>query len=290
MSERLRVDRYASAAEFLDAATAWLGAREAKHNLILGISATMRDHPEVYAASPYLATVAHDRALVAAAIRTPPYNAVLSEVDDELALDLLVADLGAAEHGSGLPGVVGPPDVATGFANRWVAVHGGRWEIGMEERIFQLTTVIPPRPVSGAMRPVTPTDRPLLVDWIAAFGREALGDDDATRAATSVDDWLAGKGRHLWLWDDHGPKSLTGVGGETPNGIRIGPVYTPPAERGQGYASALVAAVSQAQLDAGRRFCFLYTDVTNPTSNRIYQAIGYRPVTGALRLDFMPRR
>ncbi len=78
------------------------------------------------------------------------------------------------------------------------------------------------------------------------------------------------------------------VGGETPNGIRIGPVYTPPADRGQGYASALVAAVSQAQLDAGRRFCFLYADLANPTSNKIYQAIGYRPVTDALRIDFHP--
>ena len=107
-----------------------------------------------------------------------------------------------------------------------------------------------------------------------------------SRAMASVDDWLAGKGRRLWLWDDNGPRSLTGVGGETPNGIRIGPVYTPPSDRGQGYASALVAAVSQAQLDAGRRFCFLYADLANPTSNKIYQAIGYRPITDALRIDF----
>jgi predicted GNAT family acetyltransferase len=56
------------------------------------------------------------------------------------------------------------------------------------------------------------------------------------------------------------------------------PVYTPPALRGRGYASALVAAVSQAQLDAGRRFCFLFTDLANPTSNRIYQDIGYEAV------------
>jgi predicted GNAT family acetyltransferase len=138
------------------------------------------------------------------------------------------------------------------------------------------------------MRPATPVDRPLLVAWIAAFGREALGDEDASRVASSVDDWLAGRGRTIWLWDDGGPVSLTGVGGATPHGIRIGPVYTPPERRGQGYASALVAAASQAQLDAGRRFCFLYTDLANPTSNKIYQAIGYRPVTDALRIDFRP--
>ena len=85
------------------------------------------------------------------------------------------------------------------------------------------------------------------------------------------------------------PVSLTGVSGATPHGIRIGPVYTPSAFRGRGYASALVAEVSQEQLDAGRRFCFLYTDLANPTSNKIYQAIGYRPVTDALRIDFRHR-
>jgi predicted GNAT family acetyltransferase len=60
--------------------------------------------------------------------------------------------------------------------------------------------------------------------------------------------------------------------------VRIGPVYTPPEARNRGYASALVAAISQAQLDAGRRFCFLFTDLANPTANHIYQAIGYEPV------------
>ena len=55
-------------------------------------------------------------------------------------------------------------------------------------------------------------------------------------------------------------------------------MYTPPPARGRGYASALVAEASQLQLDAGRRFCFLFTDLANPTSNHIYQAIGYEPV------------
>lgn len=280
----MRLDRYGGVAEFLAAAGGWLEKHEAEHNLILGIASTVIDHPDLYGGPPYLATVSAGDTLVAAALRTPPYNVVLSDVEDHEALDLLVADLRPTDA----PGVVGRPDVATAFATRWVAARGGRWEIGMEERIFELTEVIPPRPVPGTMRAAVPSDRPLLVDWIAAFGREALGDQDGSRVAASVDDWLAGKGRQLWLWDDDGPTSLTGVGGRTPNGTRIGPVYTPPDERGRGYASALVAAVSQAQLDAGLRFCFLYTDLANPTSNKIYQAIGYHPITDALRIDFLP--
>jgi hypothetical protein len=83
----------------------------------------------------------------------------------------------------------------------------------------------------------------------------------------------------LYVWDDDGPVSMCGVGGPTPNGVRIGPVYTPPGLRRRGYASACVAAASQAQLDAGRQFCFLFADIANPTSNHVYLKIGYEPVS-----------
>jgi predicted GNAT family acetyltransferase len=66
----------------------------------------------------------------------------------------------------------------------------------------------------------------------------------------------------------------------------VGPVYTPPEARRHGYASALVAHVSQDLLDGGRRFVFLYTDLANPTSNHIYQEIGYRPVADAYQYTF----
>lgn len=81
------------------------------------------------------------------------------------------------------------------------------------------------------------------------------------------------------FWEDGEPVSLAGFGNPTPNGVRIGPVYTPPGRRRRGYATALVAALTRALLGSGPRFCFLFTDLANPTSNTIYQRIGYRPVT-----------
>src|SRR5205823_10825158 len=104
-----------------------------------------------------------------------------------------------------------------------------------------------------------------------------------------VDLRLEGRGAGLVLWDDGGPTSVAGFGGATPNGIRIGPVYTPPELRRRGYASALVAALSQRMLDQGRRLCFLYTDLSNPTSNRIYRAIGYEPVCDSKEYRFAAR-
>ena len=74
--------------------------------------------------------------------------------------------------------------------------------------------------------------------------------------------------------------------GPTPNGIRVNFVYTPDENRGRGYASNLVAAISQHHLDAGKRFVFLHTDQANPTSNRIYQRIGYAPVSNSERWTF----
>ena len=89
------------------------------------------------------------------------------------------------------------------------------------------------------------------------------------------------------LWEDGGAVvSASGWGGPTPNGIRIGPVYTPPELRGRGYATALVAELSQTLLDEGRRFCFLFTDLANPTSNAIYERIGYVRVCEAAMISF----
>jgi predicted GNAT family acetyltransferase len=83
--------------------------------------------------------------------------------------------------------------------------------------------------------------------------------------------------------------SLSGHSGPTPNGIRIGPVYTPPDLRGNGYATTLVARQSQWLLDNGHRYCFLYTDLANPRSNSIYQRIGYRQIAESAQYRFSQR-
>jgi predicted GNAT family acetyltransferase len=66
--------------------------------------------------------------------------------------------------------------------------------------------------------------------------------------------------------------------GATPRGIRIGYVYTPPDRRRRGYAGACVAELSRRLLAAGRAFCVLYADLSNPTTNALYQRMGYKPV------------
>jgi len=126
------------------------------------------------------------------------------------------------------------------------------------------------------MRDAKAAERDLLISWFEAFHEEVGGIMGSAEEA--VDLRLSGGSSGLRVWWNAEPVSIAGFGGPTPNGIRIGPVYTPPHLRRRGYATACVAALTQDLLSAGRRFVFLFTDLENPTSNSIYQQIGYRPV------------
>jgi predicted GNAT family acetyltransferase len=276
----MQLTRYDAIEPFYARAEPFLLAHEAEHNLPLGICSTLLTQPDTYAQPPYLALVEQEGDVVAAAIRTPPFNLVLSLIagerrDEELTL--LVDNLRTVDPD--LPGVLGPSVVSRAFAERWQTATGQPYRPGMRQRIYRLTAVQPPVGVPGHARPATDADRPLLEAWMAAFGAETGVDGDlrdprewAARTLTSPD-------RDVLLWEDVEPVSLACSSASTPNGKRIGPVYTPPEARGRGYASACTAAVSQLQLDRGRRFCFLFTDLANATSNHIYQTIGYAPVS-----------
>jgi predicted GNAT family acetyltransferase len=116
---------------------------------------------------------------------------------------------------------------------------------------------------------------------------EALPEDAPGRdAERTVDARLRAGVGGFTIWEDGGPVSLAGWGGRTPNSVRIGPVYTPPEQRRRGYGSAVTAAVTAEQLAVGRTFCFLYTDLANPTSNKIYTEIGYELVCDSIDYAF----
>ena len=90
----------------------------------------------------------------------------------------------------------------------------------------------------------------------------------------------------MYVWDHDRPVSMALVQRETAHGICVSMVYTPPQLRERGYATSCVGALTQRMLDAGKQFCCLYTDLTNPTSNSIYRKIGYEPVCDSEDLAF----
>jgi uncharacterized protein len=285
----MTVERLDDAASFLAEAEPLLLADEARHNLILGIAGTIRDSPALYPERG-LWLVRDGGETVGAALRTLPYNLILARPRTPQA----VAELADALVGEELPGVVGAEPEAVEFAELWSGRLGIRARTSMRQGVYALEQVEPPPAAPGAARVATSADRELALRWWVAFGEEVLheGGPGRDRAEETLDHRLSSATAGILLWEYDGePVSLAGWGGPTPNGIRVGPVYTPPELRGRGYATALTADLSQRLLDGelfegGRRFCFLYTDLANPTSNAIYERIGYRRVAESAEIVF----
>jgi uncharacterized protein len=276
----MRVTRYGEVDEFLERAGPFLEEREAEHNLILGLSSQLRRNSRLFGDDPYLAVVEEEGGGVCGVVfRTPPHNLVLSELDEERAIEPVVAAV--RDEFESLPGVLGPKERAAQFAAAWEAATGAQGRLELAQRAFRVDRVEPPQGVPGRMRAYEPSDRELATRWMDAFTAEALPENAPHPQSSEefVDRRHEDPDGGLVFWEDGEVVSVAGYGGLTPNGIRIGPVYTPPELRGRGYGSAVTAALTQQLLDGGRRFCFLFTDLANPTSNSIYQRIGYRAVT-----------
>jgi uncharacterized protein len=251
----------------------YLHQHEAEHNLLLGIAHTLLHHPGRYPEPPYLAIAQTNGQIQAIAMRTPPYKLLLSKVRDSNAISSIAQDL--QDCPDPLPGVSGlVPEVET-FLQAWQTLTGQSSRRVMEMKIHQLTQVKPVAAASGLLRLATEGDRPLLLEWFAAFATEVGGvvHQDAERA---IDTGL--EQQSIYLWEDGIPVSWASGKSYLSTAARIGPVYTPPEYRRKGYATACVVALTQNLLEQGCDRCFLFTDRANPTSNRIYQAIGYRPV------------
>jgi uncharacterized protein len=288
----MQLRRFDNVQEFCHRVQQYLLQDEAEHNLLLGILHSLVHYPDRFPELPYMAactsrdvegTADPNAGILAVAICTPPYKLVLSKAQDLNALTLIAQDV--QSYLNQLPGVSGLITEVEAFLQIWQTLTGQRYRQVMEMRIHELTQVEPVTSAKGHLRVATETDRPLLVDWVSAFSAE-VGEIISEDPKTIVDRGLKRQSMHLW--DDGIPVSWASGSQSLPAAARIGPVYTPPEYRRKGYATACVAALSQKLLDQGCDRCFLFTDLANPTSNHIYQQIGYRPVCDWHDYSFIP--
>lgn len=220
--------------------------------------------------------------VAAAALRTPPWQMVVSEIDQQDAAELIAVWLPEDPE---LPGVNGLPVPARAVADAWQGATGGAYELTRREALHELDQLRdPPRPATGRLRRPRPEERALLIEWERAFADEVQL-ITGTRVDRLVDARLLYGGIHVW--DDGGPVSVVGNAPPVAGVMRLGPVYTPAALRGRGYASSAVAARSRLALEDGLR-CALFTDLANPTSNKIYAEVGYRRVADWEEMRFTP--
>lgn len=283
-------------AEFFDVVGDVLAEQPVLSTVMAGVAERIRRQREAGVPWPegvpcWFAAVLDGDEVVGTAMRTAPfgeYPAYLMPMPDEavhlLSKTLLARDEPVLAANGALPSV-------QVFCEDMAAATGKQAKIGQHTRLFELGDLVEPRPTAGRLRPGRLDEQPLIGSWYAAFMVDA--DEQAGREPgespheSPTDEELArriGTGRvFVWADEDDTPVNVTAATMPAYGVSRIGPVYTPKEQRGRGYASAAVYAVSKLLRDSGERPC-LFTDQANPTSNKIYEAIGYRPLVDMANL------
>lgn len=276
----MRVETTSDPVAFRDAVFDTLRADPVGNSVMLNSVALRADGRRDDAPATFVQVLDGDGNLVGTAMRTPPFQMLLGSMPLEAVGPVAEA---MARECPDAPGVQGEIDHARVFAERWRSLLGAAYELRHGIRLHRLGTLTVPE-APGAPRLATDDDLPLVIDWFLAFGDE-VGDPSAREEAAQLAEDKLGEGR-LWLWEDEGRRlCLVGHSRTQFGAARIGPVYTPTDCRGHGYASALTGYVSQLIRNTGADVC-LYTDLSNPTSNKIYAAIGYEPVADFVRYRF----
>ncbi|MEU7583835.1 GNAT family N-acetyltransferase [Streptomyces sp. NPDC041068] len=275
--------------EFLARAGDFLRSEPALHTVLLSVTDNLRARGlHTYGdGEPLFGTYAEDDGAVRGAfVRTPPHRVALGPVSPEAA-DALARRL--ADISPDLPGVATERGTAEAFAEAWEKRTGASVAADRLQRLYRLGTLTPPETAPpGRARVATEADRELLARWHEEFG-EAVGERPAMAPGAWADARLAYGGCTLWETPDGTPVAMAGVTRRSAGQVRVAPVYTPADQRGRGYGGAVTAAVTCAALDAGAAEVLLFTDLANPTSNSLYQRIGYRPVRDFAQYDFTER-
>lgn len=270
--------------EFLEHAGPLLYRDEPTNSLMLGLCGNILRAKEPPKIPPVFIRILKDGHTVTAAVQTPPMNLVITFAKTD-ELEFLAKHL--REIHAEFPGVVGPAVESEAFSTIWSKLSGKTKKLGMGQKIYKIQKVIIPNTI-GRLRLAQIEEADLIAQWLVEFGDESLPPierksfaERRPQAIRAIENQLA----YVWLVDEM-PVSMAHVGRPTQNGVSVSAVYTPKNLRKKGFASAVVAHLSQKMLDSGKKFCVLYTDLSNPTSNKIYQNLGYREVADSKHFLF----
>jgi GNAT superfamily N-acetyltransferase len=276
----------ASIGGFLDAAGAYLRSDPVQNTVHLTVLETLRQSgPAAFGDDPpvYGWHQSDSGNVDGAFLQTPPYPVLAAKLPEGTApalIELLTAS-GRQPSGANVAGADEADIIAA-----WTSATGGDTTARLRSRLFRLARLVPPDPLpAGVARWAGHDDYDLLVSWHSAFGAESgAGGEDPARLVT---DRLSHSG--LMIWEAAGrPVAMAGLTRKVAGVVRVASVYTLPGHRQRGYGGAITTAVSQAALDSGAAEVVLFTDITNPTSNALYQRLGYQPVGDRVLLGLEP--
>ncbi len=242
---------------------------EMANNVMIGLLSRIR---KGYYKDAYMVAVKDENRPVLAALQTPPFNLVISK-GNKSACSLIIGDI--LQNETSVPGVVGPQEMSAAFAGKWEKTTGQKVEARTELTFYALKKVLMPEKTQGKFRAANKIDAVWLTDWLVQFSKDAgLGEHEQRRNREATLKRI--RDGEIFVWEiDGSPVSIAAYAPMTETSARVGLVYTPDPEREKGYASACVANLSQHILNSGKKWCCLFANNTNPTSNKIYRRLGY---------------
>jgi predicted GNAT family acetyltransferase len=279
------ITRYDTAKQFLEVSQTLLEEKEAENNLILGLAATLNRDLKYYGNFHPLFFSVHENAkCVCAALQTPPHNLIIYAANRHLNDSIQKLCTFLVEHNIEIPGIIGPKDTVLKFVEIWNSMNNVSSRNQMHQLIYKLDKLNEIPLSNGQLRQATDSDLDLMIDWVGRFQSEVfqlMSTKEATKLAVKKIQEGA-----FYLWETDRPVSMAGWTRPTQNGVTIAFVYTPVKFRKMGYATSCVAKLS-ALLLSQYKFCSLFTDLSNPTSNSIYQKIGYQAIGQVLQCKFL---
>jgi predicted GNAT family acetyltransferase len=285
--KHMKLFTYNNIDDFLSTAQPILELEEAANNVMLGSCLGLKKRLSPKDPTPFLATVTDkDDKVALVAVMTIPLRVIICDTrisNTAEALEILANHVFKFEPN--LSTVMAKPEISRTFADMFSKISGKKVRFQFEHRAFELKEVIHPPITQGHLRQATLDDLELVTLWTYSFAKEALYEDDLPGAREGAKRKIRAKETYLWVVGN--PVSMAASARPTRNVIAVNTVYTPPENRGNGYASACVATLSQRLLDSGYKSCVLVTDLANPTSNKIYQSIGYKPVSDFTAYKFI---
>lgn len=272
------VQRYTTAREFLAQTQEYLEQQEVINSLPLGLCLRMSRGTEQPLHQPFFAALFHDNTIVAVALRTPPHHPIIvCNTNDRCQKEMELLARVLIDEQPDIAGVAGRVPAVQFCAEAMAAYSKRSAVIAMQMRLYKATKIVPATPCQGGARLATLADADILTVWTQKFSQETLQTPMAEQKIQSMvaDRILRGE---ISVWDNGSVVSMAAKVRSTRTTASVASVYTPKEYRGHGYATANVAALSQQLLATGYSTCVLFTDTANPTSNAIYQRIGYQPV------------
>jgi len=279
----IQLHRYSEVQEFKNQVEPLLAKNEVLHNLALGILYSLHENSK----PNFMGVISKDGRAALVLLQTHPKQIILSQIQKLTEGEL--SEAAELLQEIDIPGLVGEKQTVLYLSQKLADLKNQEASLKMDQRIYRLDKVKKAADAEGVLVKASLEHLPLVTEWIWEF-MGVIGEPVSKEQAAKTGEAFIKAGR-LFLWEVNGKYvSIANATRPTAHNITINYVYTPLEERKKGYASSCVSTLSQLMLDEGFQTTSLYTDMTNPTSNKIYMEIGYEHVADSALVLFHEKK